>query len=368
MSTLLHILDDAGLGGVTRFLDALERRLMPDIRQARMIVNPLKDLLPALDADLVVIHFTMSWSKLPYLLALRARRGKRPIVLIEHSYTAAFERLHVRTPKRFRTMLRLAYALVDRVVAVSYGQAAWMRRARLLHAEKLTVIAPFTDCETLSVLPPPAAHSGPLRLGAYGRFCGQKDFPNLIAAMQLVDPLVATLTIRGFGPDADALHSCIRELPHVEVGDKLDNLHQFLASVDAIVVPSAYEPFGQVALEARLAARPLIVTDVDGLPEQVEPAAGLIVPPGDPAALAAAIVQLAAQRTAGNYRAMAWAARASAMDHVTTSTHRWHDLVAHLTASRRGTSPTRVFLSDVDTGSRQANAAIQNARACSPVN
>ena len=330
MITVTHVLDDTALGGVTRFLDALEHELGASVQQSRVAVAPRTTLPPTVSDDVIVVHFTMSWAKLPFLLALRARRGRRPIVLVEHSYSEAFERKFVHQPWRFRAMLRLAYGLVDRVVSVSYGQAAWLRRARLLAAEKLSVIAPFPACGALASLPLPPAHDGPLKLGAYGRYCAQKDFSTLIAAMRLVDPASATLTIRGFGPDMARLQAEAQSVPHVTIGDRVDNLAEFLNDLDAVAVPSCFEPFGQVALEARLAGRPVIVSDVDGLPEQVEPQAGLIVPPEDPLALAHAIHALAAARTNGSLAGMGSAARETARNQAHASAQAWLSLLSTL--------------------------------------
>ena len=334
-TTVGHLIDDAAIGGVTRFLDALATGLGPQVRQTRHVVSPNRQAPPNLDADVVVVHFTMSWSKLPYLLALRARRGRRPIVLVEHSYSGAFEERFVASTRRFRALLRAAYAVVDRVVAVSYGQSAWMRRSRLLPAEKLAVIRPFTDCQFLLRVPAPAHRQGPLRLGAYGRYCAQKDFALLIDAMRAVDPAIATLTVRGFGPDADDLKSRAAALPHVTIGDAIDDVAEFLGAIDALVVPSCFEPFGQVGLEARLAARPLIVTDVDGLPEQVDAGAGFVVPHGDPRALADAIMHLARIRGDEPWASYCATSRASALDHAATGVHRWQLLLQDLLGERR---------------------------------
>lgn len=68
-----------------------------------------------------------------------------------------------------------------------------------------------------------------------------------------------------------------------------------LARADVVVVPSRVdEPFGNTAVEAVLAARPVIVSHCGGLPEAVEafPSAQT-VPPADPAALARAILEVA---------------------------------------------------------------------------
>jgi len=65
-------------------------------------------------------------------------------------------------------------------------------------------------------------------------------------------------------------------------------------AADIVVVPSRREPFGRVAVEGMLAARPVIASDVDGLSEIVDPGrTGLLVQPDDPEALAAAVVTLA---------------------------------------------------------------------------
>jgi glycosyltransferase involved in cell wall biosynthesis len=62
----------------------------------------------------------------------------------------------------------------------------------------------------------------------------------------------------------------------------------------AAVVPSVWnEPMGQVAIEAMLAGRAVVASDVGGLRDVVSHGAtGLMVPPGDPAALAAALDSL----------------------------------------------------------------------------
>ncbi|MCE5203451.1 MAG: glycosyltransferase family 4 protein [Actinomycetia bacterium] len=103
------------------------------------------------------------------------------------------------------------------------------------------------------------------------------------------------------------------------------DLAWWYAAADVVVVPSRYEGFGLVALEAMACGRPVVATAVGGLPEVVPPKAGALVPPRDPAALADAIAALlgdpqtrsvaedASQEAAARYT---WDATASSFIHI----------------------------------------------------
>lgn len=66
-----------------------------------------------------------------------------------------------------------------------------------------------------------------------------------------------------------------------------------LASADVVLVPSRTEPFGNTAVEALLAGRPLVASAVQGLAEIVRDGrTGLLVAPGDPVALADGVERL----------------------------------------------------------------------------
>jgi glycosyltransferase involved in cell wall biosynthesis len=60
-------------------------------------------------------------------------------------------------------------------------------------------------------------------------------------------------------------------------------------AADAFVLPSFHEGYGMVYAEAMAHGLPVIATTAAAIPETVPPQAGLLVPPGDPAALARAI-------------------------------------------------------------------------------
>jgi len=69
-----------------------------------------------------------------------------------------------------------------------------------------------------------------------------------------------------------------------------DSLHFYFSAADCLVMPSHYESFGMVALEAMACGTPVICSDVGGLSQLVRHGeTGLRVPPRDPEALADAI-------------------------------------------------------------------------------
>jgi len=326
MIAVLHLIDDPNVGGVTRGVADLTRRMGPGFAAEVQTMATAWRIAPRLVADVVVVDFTLSWAKLLFLLSLRLRcRGR--LIIVEHSYTEAYERERVRARSRFRVLLRLCFRVADRVVAVSDGQAAWLQQAGLAQAPHLLSIPQAIGTEAVQALPAARRHAGPLRLGAYGRYTAQKGFDLLIAAMHMVPPYVASLDLAGYGEDEAVLRRAAADLPHVRVHGPCDGPAGFLAGIDCVVVPSRWEAFGLVGLEARAAGRPVIAAAVDGLVEQMSPAWGELVPPNDPAALAAAIHQMAARDLAP----MAAAARRSTENQLDRKVAAWRGLLLDLT-------------------------------------
>jgi UDP-glucose:(heptosyl)LPS alpha-1,3-glucosyltransferase len=86
------------------------------------------------------------------------------------------------------------------------------------------------------------------------------------------------------------------------------DLERWYGAADALVLPTRYEPFGNVHLEALASGLPVVTTTAAGGAEVVGEGSGAVVPPDDPGALAEAVTRLrGSQRTA-----LASAARRSA--------------------------------------------------------
>ena len=96
----------------------------------------------------------------------------------------------------------------------------------------------------------------------------------------------------GDGPLADSIgtdHPAIRRLAPVLQAEVAD----WMRAADVVVVPSRREPLGLAAVEALACGTPVVASSVGGLKEVVRDGeTGLLIPPGDPEALARALVQL----------------------------------------------------------------------------
>lgn len=98
---------------------------------------------------------------------------------------------------------------------------------------------------------------------------------------------------QGARHDLESLIEKLGLIHQVRLLGERQDIPQLLSLADIVVHPSHQEGFSNSILEAMIAGKPLIVTDVGGNPEAVEDGVnGLLVPPADPARMAAAIKTL----------------------------------------------------------------------------
>jgi glycosyltransferase involved in cell wall biosynthesis len=138
-------------------------------------------------------------------------------------------------------------------------------------------------------------------VGNVGRLALQKGQRHLIAAMPLLLERVprARAIIAGGGDLEDYLRDLANEMgvgERVHVLGPRKDVPALMHAIDVFVMPSIWEGFGLVLLEAMAAGRPIVASRVATIPEVVaEGETGLLVPAGDPLALATALAELADQ-------------------------------------------------------------------------
>jgi glycosyltransferase involved in cell wall biosynthesis len=127
-----------------------------------------------------------------------------------------------------------------------------------------------------------------------GRLAEDKGLGDLARAAALLGPEPAwRLLVAGSGPDEGRLRAAFAAAPLLPVhwlGRRAD-IDRLLLASDVFVLPSWSENMSNALLEAMAAALPVLATDVGGSPEAVGPA-GVLIPPRDPAALAAHLARL----------------------------------------------------------------------------
>jgi glycosyltransferase involved in cell wall biosynthesis len=178
-------------------------------------------------------------------------------------------------------------------------------------------------------------------IGIVAQLIERKGHDVLLAALPAIadrHPRVRVLCF-GQGPRADRLRRRIAADPllreRVVLAGHEPALEQYMPGFDLLVHPARAEGLGVAVLEAMSCGVPVIASAVGGLAESIEHArTGLLVPPDDPSALAAATIALL--DAPARAQALAEAARASvaARHSVADMTARYLDLYGMLGARR----------------------------------
>lgn len=326
-----HIFKATGLSGAEGHLIALAAGLHAEGIESRWIVlvdrkQPPTALFEAAQArgipfDIVPIAHDLDLTVLPKVASLlkmaraqivhthmihgdlygtlAARLVGIPIVQSRHN-DDRFRRVWI-----LRGLMNLLSSQARAVVAISESLAAFTRDVEGVPASKITRIYYGIDpAELIS-----RAKAGTLRaelgldtrtplVAAVGRLTAQKGFQFLIEAFARVlkSQPDARLVIAGDGELRSALEAQADALGISQAIRFLgwrNDVPSLMADMDVLAVPSLWEGFGLVTLEAMASSKPIIAGRVSALPEiVVHGETGLLVPPGDSAALADALTLL----------------------------------------------------------------------------
>jgi len=304
--SIWHVIGDKRAGGsnllVQRLVNSsLGEKFKFEILRLEAAKEKIKDSPP----DAIVFHYPCAWK---YLADLWYLKQHSQLYIYDHHYSQGFEQHQVASLCRFRLMLRLAYGIADGVVSVSVAQKDWMLSRKLVKSSKIRTILSASPVDQFLTIPQ-KNRNYPLKIGAFGRFAPQKGFDLLLPAFSALSPTKFQLYLGGYGQDEQLIKKLAQDLPHVTLLGAIKDVSAFLADCDAIAIPSRWEPWGLVCLEAKAAGKPIVGFAVDGLQEQVQNC-GLLVPANEPDKLAEAIASLPQQ----DLTAWGEAARASVVN------------------------------------------------------
>jgi glycosyltransferase involved in cell wall biosynthesis len=201
--------------------------------------------------------------------------------------------------------VRLLYNhAVDAVIAISAGVRQALVRVGV-RAERIRVVPSGIDVAAFVV---PEAERAAVRAGwglaatdvvvvVVGALERRKGHAVLLAAARRLAPLAPELryVFCGAGGEAERLAAAAAPLDGaVRFAGFRRDVAACLAAADVVALPSLAEGLGVAALEAMAAGRAVLASRVGGLAEVVVGGVtGLLVPPGDPEALAGGLLRLA---------------------------------------------------------------------------
>ena len=276
----------------------VRKRLIPGLTMPMMV--GLIDALSESGADVIHAHSHRYGHVLE--AAAVADRLRIPLVVSTHYHPA-----DRREPPMKRGLLRMqdalfgmtAYRVARALVVQTDREAALIRH--FAPAEKLRTIAPGIDLASWST--PEADRADGLDLPDefflfVGRIASSKGLATLLDALARLEPSVRrplVLMGRDWGERAHleaqadrlGISDSVRFLSHVEEASVYRGV---IRRARALVLPSEWEAFGLVLLEAMAAETPIVATAVGGVPDVLEDGrAGRLVPYGDAVALSGAL-------------------------------------------------------------------------------
>jgi glycosyltransferase involved in cell wall biosynthesis len=326
---VVHICKVKGIAGAERHLLQLLPALAERGVDARMLVledpaAPARGFCEALQRSGIPVETLRTPRHVDPLLASRIAsrlRQAKPDLVHTHLFhadlyglaaarraciRAAVSSRHDNNPFRRRALVRWltrrAMRNARRIIAISHALARFVRdvegadEASIVPVHYGLRVEGLKGTETDQARAALGSRPGERVIGFVGRLIEQKGVDVLLDAFPRIREQhpEAALVIVGDGPLRRDLHARAERLgPGVRFAGWIDQAVRTMAACDIVVMPSRWEGLGLVALEALACARPLVASDVDALPEIVRNReTGLLVPPGDPSALAAAVVAL----------------------------------------------------------------------------
>jgi glycosyltransferase involved in cell wall biosynthesis len=327
---LMQLINTFSVGGAERHLFDLVCHLPKDrfditvaffkeeAEEARSLVVDFRSL----GVEVVDLGLSHTWDPAAVWRLVRLVRQRRPDIVHTHLYRAdvagalvtgsqnvplTISTVHNvdidNSYRLFRRLILWAYKRADRVIAISEAVRSELCRKLGLPPERVVTIHYGLDANSWgSPLPSRRMANAPV-IGTIGRLAHQKGQDLLLEAFASVVRQCPGSRLVLVGHDDEGLRPYLEQLARrlglseaVEFRGFADDVRPVLAQMDVFVLPSRWEGFGLVLLEAMAAARPVVATRVGPIPEiVVDQTTGYLVESGNRDALSRAIVKLIRQ-------------------------------------------------------------------------
>jgi glycosyltransferase involved in cell wall biosynthesis len=255
-----------------------------------------------------VVHAHVYSAALPALVL--ARLSRAPLVITEH-YTG-FQRGLITGSDRLTA--RLAFGYAELVAPVSENLARDIRAVQ--PRARLRVVENVVDTDVFHPLDARAPARGtPARLLTVAALAEKKGHADLLESLpDLRRSRQVTLDVVGDGELRGELE---RQTRLLQLSDVVrfhgvlpkEQVAELMRTADLFVLPSLFENFPCVLIEAMASGLPSVATAVGGVPELLDGTGGTLCPPGNPRALAEAIARALDRRDRRDPGALADAAR-----------------------------------------------------------
>jgi glycosyltransferase involved in cell wall biosynthesis len=224
-------------------------------------------------------------------------RAHNPLIALVHHPLALEAGLTAAEADAMRVSERAALAAVARVVVTSEATARVLEADYDVPADHIVVAHPGND-------PVPLASGrgdGIVRLVSVGSIVPRKGFDVLTAALATLTDLPWRLSIAGDRTrDLAAAARLDRDIAFYGLGERItmlgavpdERIAALYAEADLFVLASRFEGYGMALAEAIAHGLPVVSTTAGAIPDTVPSGAGLLVPPDDAMALAAALRRL----------------------------------------------------------------------------
>jgi len=315
--SLYYYTDSTTFGGAERFLEILINEISDKIPKIAIVgpdaetlfsqrvpiktdfyyLNPIKSKFDLLnfwkqfrffkDKNPQILHVNLSNPYHSQFTIIAAHwAGVKHIILTHHLPT----RLH-KVKIWGRYLERFIYKNIDIVTTVSENGAEDIRKYLPIRKNNLKVIyngirlidtKKTIRLDKKAILKEFSIPDNSIIIGGIGRFTPQKGFSYLIESLYRTPQKIPIyLFLVGDGPDRLYLESLAHKysLTNVIFPGHREDIYNFINSFDIFILPSLYENFPFVLLEAMLLKTPIIATNVNGIPEMItHNQSGLLIP------------------------------------------------------------------------------------------